>query len=105
VNAVLSVVREGAVPMMYDDDTGRRPYFPIQNEDRVSNKRKRKKKGSRSTRLPSANTQQLILELAQHPGWQAELIHAYLRHKYNRHDVSLNTIRDVLAQGRAHRRS
>jgi hypothetical protein len=91
--------------MMYDDDTGRRPYFPIQNEDRVPNKRKRRKTGSRSTRLPSANTQQLIRELAQRPGWQAELVHAYLRHKYNRHDVSLKMIRTVLAQERVRPRS
>lgn len=91
--------------MMYDDDTGRRPYFPIQNEDRVSSKRKRRKKDNRSTRLPSADTQQLILELAQRPGWQAELVHAYLRHKYNRHDVTLNMVREVLTQERARRRS
>lgn len=105
MNAVLSVVHEGAVPMMYDDDTGRRPYFPIQNEDRVPNKRMSGMKGSRSTRLPSADTQQLILDLAQRPGWQAELIHAYLRRKYNRHDVTLNMIREVLAaHGRARRR-
>ena len=83
--------------MTYDDDTGRRPYFPIRSEDRVSKKRKR---GTRSRRLPSAGTQQLILDLGQQPGWQAEFVHAYLRHKYNRHDVTLATIRDVLAQGR-----
>ena len=89
--------------MMYDDDTGKRPYFPILNEDRVPKKRGKRKKGSRSKRLPSANTQQLILELAQRPGWQAERIHAHVRHKYNRHDVSLNMIREVVAQSRIRR--
>lgn len=86
--------------MMYDDDTGKRPYFPIRNEDREPNRRKQ---SSRSTRLPSVNTQELILDLAQRPGWQAERVHAHLRIKYNRHDVTLKMIREVLARGRVRR--
>ncbi|MEV6648770.1 hypothetical protein [Amycolatopsis sp. NPDC051371] len=88
--------------MIYDDDTGRRPYFPISNDDREPDKNH---KENRSVRLPSAATQQLIVHMAQRPGWETERIHAYLRQKYNRHDVTLDMIRAVIAQSRAPRRS
>lgn len=82
--------------MVHDDDTGRRVYFPIRSEDRVSPRKQ-------TVRLPSEQTQQLVLRLAERPGWKPERIHAHLRQKYNRHDVSLNAIRHILSQPRVRR--
>lgn len=83
--------------MVHDDDTGSRVYFPIRSEDRATSPK-------RPARLPSAKTRQLIQQLAQRPGWKAERIHAHIREKYNRHDVSLNAIRQVLERPRIRRR-
>jgi len=84
--------------MVHDDDTGRRVYFPIRSEDRATPR-------TRPVRLPSVKTQHLIQQLAQRPGWKAERIHAHIREKYNRHDVSLKAIRQILERPRVRRQN
>lgn len=82
--------------MVYDDDTGRHVHFNLESGNRPV-------EGSRRIRLPSPETQEYIVRLAQQPGWDAERIHAHLRIERNRPDISLATIREILASARVRR--
>ena len=90
----------GVMHMMYDDDTGRRVHLEIRSEDRPVDRDK-------PTRPPSKHVRELILNLLRvYPVWEKEpaRIHAYIRNRLGRHDVSLKVVRLVLRQEKAKQR-
>jgi hypothetical protein len=83
--------------MMYDDDTGKRVHLDIRNEDRPPERGK-------APRPPSKQVRELILDLVRRYKWGPDRIHAHIRHRHGRNDVSLKVIRLVVNQDKAKQR-
>jgi hypothetical protein len=80
--------------MVYDDDTGRRNHYELDSDYGYPEE-------SGRVRLPSAQIQLRIIELAEEFGWRsANRIRAELSDEA---DVSVETVRYVLNQSRSRR--
>ncbi|MFD5823864.1 hypothetical protein [Lentzea sp. NPDC060358] len=81
--------------MIYDDDDSRPIHYEIRANDFPAPVHP-------PAHPPTQETQRQIIELAQQPGWTADAVHAHFRR--TRHDISLATIKWVLAQASARQR-